>query len=414
MTIRWKTLVACAAVSFLGATALRGQPASRAEKIEQARREKMANLWPEREAPLVKQVNDLVERGFKDGLESGKGANGPQIVLGGMRSGQGVGIGVGYRRTDIWRERIGYRVTARGTPQLAFLFDFDLDFQSLGGERSFVKLYTRYENSPRMDYYGPGPESEEANRTSYRLEDFASDFHAGFEPFRNFRAGITGGFVAVNTGPGERGGFPSTEEVFTRETTPGLAEDDDFLRWGGFLAFDYRDSQAGPSRGGFYGARYREYTDVTLKKFGFKQLEFELQQYIPYFNRSRIVALKLATIITFDKGGQQIPFYLQPTLGGNDDLRGFARYRFYDNNMILASAEHRWHGFSGLDMALFADAGKVVSDRADIDFSALLYSGGIGFRFRMFDAVVSRIDFAYGREGFRWMWTFSDIYKVRY
>jgi hypothetical protein len=30
------------------------------------------------------------------------------------------------------------------------------------------------------------------------------------------------------------------------------------------------------------------------------------------------------------------------------------------------------------------------------------------------NAVIMRIDMAYGDEGFRFMWTFSDIYKLRW
>lgn len=398
----------------MSAVSASGQPATRAEQIEEMRDEKAAALWPERESPMVRQVNDLVERGLSEGLASGEGANGPQIVLGGMRSGQGMSVGVGYRRADLWRERLGYRVTARGTPELAYLLDLELDFQSLGSRRSFVKLYTKFESSPQMDYYGPGNDSAESARTSYLFDDFATDLNAGFELFRHFRAGVTAGWVAVHTGKGNRGGVPSTDEVFTPETTPGLDQDTDFFRYGAFVAYDYRDSPAGARRGGFYGARYREYNDVRLNLFGFKQGEFELQQYFPFFNETRVLALKLATTLSFEEAGQRVPFYLQPTLGGNDDLRGFARYRFYDDNVIFASVEYRWHVFTALDMALFADAGKVAARRADIDFSDLSYSGGIGFRFRLADAVVSRIDFAYGREGFRFMWTFSDIFKVRY
>ena len=76
--------------------------------------------------------------------------------------------------------------------------------------------------------------------------------------------------------------------------------------------------------------------------------------------------------------------------------------------------QHRWHAFSGLDMALFVDAGKVIPRKADIDFGNLKYSGGIGFRARIQGNVFMRIDFAGGPEGFRWMWTFSDIYKHRW
>jgi hypothetical protein len=65
-------------------------------------------------------------------------------------------------------------------------------------------------------------------------------------------------------------------------------------------------------------------------------------------------------------------------------------------------------------MAAFVDAGKVVPLKRDVDPSGLNYSGGIGFRVRMRSAIVSRTDFAVSREGFRLVWTFSDIFKSRW
>jgi outer membrane protein assembly factor BamA len=118
--------------------------------------------------------------------------------------------------------------------------------------------------------------------------------------------------------------------------------------------------------------------------------------------------------LTFAKDGRQVPFYLQPTLGGNDDLRGFSQYRFYDNNYIYASAEHRWFVFEGLDMAAFIDTGKVVAERRDIDFTDLSVSAGLGFRWKLQGTVFMRMDVAAGREGVRFIWTFSDIYRFRW
>ena len=116
------------------------QPATgattREETIAAERNDKVVELWPERTSPMVDTVNRLVERGFSEGLDSGKGANGPQIVLGGMRPGQGFTAGLGYRRSDLWAERLGYRATGRGTLQGAYLFDFNLDFQGLKTERT--------------------------------------------------------------------------------------------------------------------------------------------------------------------------------------------------------------------------------------------------------------------------------------
>jgi len=79
---------------------------TRAEEIEQARRDKQARLWPERESPLVRRANELTERGFKEGIDDGRSASGFQFVLGGMRSGLGLSAGLGWRQTDLWQERL--------------------------------------------------------------------------------------------------------------------------------------------------------------------------------------------------------------------------------------------------------------------------------------------------------------------
>jgi outer membrane protein assembly factor BamA len=390
----------------LGAGSLHAQPKTRAEEIDQARREKIARLWPERESPTVDIVNGLVERGLLDDSD-GTGKNGFQIVLGGMRSGQGMSVGIGYRRTDIWNDRLAYRATARGTLQTAWMLDFELDFPTLRSERGYLTFYTKFESSPQMDYYGQGINSSQVDRTSYLADTFNFDGNAAYELFNNFRLGITGGFVDVHTGTGRN--EPSTDEVFN---PPGLEEDTYYLRWGGFVLYDYRDFPGGPKSGGLYAARLRQYDDRDLDKFNFKQAEFEFQQYIPYFNKTRVIAIRLKTTLSF-ADDRVVPFYLQPKLGGNDDLRSFARYRYYDNNYLIANVEHRWYAFSGLDVALFADAGTVANEKSDVDFSDMRYSGGIGLRVRLQDTVVMRIDFAYGDEGPRFMWTFSDIFAIR-
>ena len=180
------------------------------------------------------------------------------------------------------------------------------------------------------------------------------------------------------------------------------------------MDFDYRDSKTGPRSGGVLGMRYREYWDIDRRTFAFRQTEYEFQQYIPYFNKGRVIAIRAAVVLTFPKEGNEVPIYLQPVLGGNDDLRGFGGYRFRDNHSAYVGVEHRWHASSNLEMSAFLDAGKVVPLKRNVDPTRMNYSGGIGFRVRVRSAVVSRTDFAVSREGFRIVWTFSDIFKTRW
>ncbi len=348
-----------------------------------------------------------------EGAQTGQGANGWQLVLGGMRSGQGMTVGLGYRRSDLFNDKLGFRTTFRGTIKLASLVDFQLTFPKLQTERAFLYLRAAYENSPQIDFYGKGPDSSEDDRTSYRLETAHLTVNAGYRLFGFLGLGITGSMVNVHTGPGKRGGVPSTDEIFDQDSAPGLGEDTYYAALGGIMFIDYLDSQTGPRSGGLYGFRARQFTDMDLEKFSFRQIDFEAQQYIPYFNKTRVIALRALATLTFENSGNTIPFYAQPKLGGNNSLRGFQRYRFYDKHALVLTAEHRWHAFSGLDMAMFVDAGKVASRRADLDFTDLEVSYGFGFRFKLNEAYFMRIDFAGGQEGFRFMWTFSDVFKLR-
>jgi outer membrane protein assembly factor BamA len=114
-----------------------------------------------------------------------------------------------------------------------------------------------------------------------------------------------------------------------------------------------------------------------------------------------VIAVHGAATLSFPNGTNQVPFYLQPTLGGSDDLRGFRSYRFYDDNLLVVNAEYRWEAFSGLDVALFFDAGKVTPKRSQLNFHDLETSVGFGLRFNAQNRTFLRIDTGFSHEGFQ-------------
>jgi outer membrane translocation and assembly module TamA len=67
--------------------------------------------------------------------------------------------------------------------------------------------------------------------------------------------------------------------------------------------------------------------------------------------------------------------------------------------MVVLNAEYRWEVFSGLDMALFADAGQVASRMKSFRLDAMKTAGGIGFRFNTAKSVICRVDVGYSNEG---------------
>ena len=393
------------------ASQLNAQATSREEEIRQARTDKRARLWPERTSGIVKLFDKYTDSGLLEGARLRKGNNGTQFLLGGMRSGNGTSSGLGYRRVDLWDERLAFRATARGTLQEAYMFDAEIDFSRLTNQRrSELRVYAKYENSPQMDYYGPGQDSRKEDRTSYRLEDTSIDFRGRYRVWKGLWLGVTGGLYAPNTGPGKRSGFPSTEEKFTPDQTPGIDHQPNFLRAGFTVQYDYRDLPTGPRSGGNYYVHLRRYWDQDLGRHTFNSWDYCGGAIFPVLEQDPRRGFASGDGCHASRRGQTVPFYLEPTLGGNDMLRGFERYRFYDQSSLLATLEHRWHLFSGGHAAIFAEAGKVAPAATHLNLAKAKYAGGIGFRFTLRDAVIMRLDNAISNEGYRFMWTFSNMW----
>ncbi len=396
------------ALLICAATAM-AQPRTRVEAIQAQREAKQAKLEPERTSKLEARLNEVKDRRLLERLTSG--LDGFTVVIGGLATGQGFALGPQFSRGDLAGGVLKLRTSARFASSRAYLFDFDLQAPELAGGRLFAGFNAIHENYPRIDYYGPGPDSDNDVRTHFRRETTRFGGEAGVKPLGRMRLGAGLGGLLVNTGPGngEIEDRPRTEDVFAAALVPGLADQTNFRTATLFADYDWRDNPGGPRSGGFYQARFTYFDDVGLERHEFRRLHLEAQQYVPFFNKRRVIALRAATQLSFENGaGSSVPFYLQPILGGSDDLRGFRQYRFYDSNSIIANVEYRWEAFTGLDLALFFDAGKVAPKRSQINFHDLETSVGAGMRFNVRNATFIRLDFGVSHEAFRFWFKFGN------
>jgi outer membrane protein assembly factor BamA len=128
------------------------------------------------------------------------------------------------------------------------------------------------------------------------------------------------------------------------------------------------------------------------------------------FNKTRVLALRAKTTMTDTDRNQLVPFYLQPIIGGSDDLRGYRPFRFNDRNSLVMNAEYRWEIFSGLDGAIFADAGKVAPRRGLVNFKDLESDVGFGLRFNARNRTFIRLDVGFSHEGFQVWFKFNDVF----
>src|SRR5919206_423760 len=98
--------------------------------------------------------------------------------------------------------------------------------------------------------------------------------------------------------------------------------------------------------------------------------------------RTRTWNFAVASALTTAGGNQRVPFYLQPTLGGPDTLRGYRFDRFYGDNSTLLTAEYRWDASPILQMVAFADGGKVFNRWEQWNFHNIESDVGFGVRVR--------------------------------
>jgi hypothetical protein len=383
-------------------------PNSRTEEIEAARLEKSRRLEPDvppKPERVLNYIKDkrIIERVFG-------GIAGPRVRLGGLATGQGFAVGPEYVRRDLANEQIVFRASAIGSVKRAYLVDAEVDMPRLAGEHMFLNLYSAHRNLPQVQYYGPGPDSSAGGRSDYRLED--TDFSArfGVRPLRTLYLGALGGYTLVNVGPGTNPRFINTGDLFSEFQAPGVRQQSDFLRGGGFLQVDYRDHPGGPRKGGNYLIQYSKYSDRKLRQFNFNRVEVELQQYFSFLNERRVIALRARADLTDAHRGNRVPFFFQPTVGGSNSLRGFRQWRFTDDNALILNGEYRWEVFSGMDMAIFADAGKVFPRWEDLNFQELEASLGFGMRFNIRNSVFLRIDTGFSHEGFQVWFKFNNVF----
>lgn len=384
-------------------------PGGRLEQWNKLRERKALDLRAPERRGLEKALYEVREQHVLERLMAGW--HGFHPSFGGLHTGSGFALGTEWRQERLWNGILDVRAAGRASFKAYQKYELQVGMPRLANEHLFLDFTTTYRNFPQEDYFGVGPDSRREDRSNFRLEDIS---HLGTVGLRGWRKrlslGVRGGIVAVNVGPGTDSRFISTERIFTPADTPGVDRQPDYYRFGAFGRMDWRDEPGNPRSGGNYVVEWNTFGDRNRSLYSFRRYGVELQQYLPFFNRRRVIAFRARTSLTDTTPGHTAPFYMMETLGGSEDLRGFREYRFRDNNLMVYNLEYRWEVFSGLDMAVFGDAGKVFSRRSDFNLEDLEGAYGIGFRFNQAKSVFLRIDIGRSHEGTRFFFKFGHVF----
>jgi outer membrane protein assembly factor BamA len=386
------------AVTILLAPELRaqdstGNPNSRLAQIQQERVEKAASLSTPEPAKTpgpfsrLAPVFQYVPIGFD---------------VGGLGTGAWPAINLRFRKS-MYDERLSGTAWGHLTFRYFYSVGTGAEYRSGSKQDLTFSLQGSYANSPQLDYYGPGPNSSIHNHTNFLREDTLFNFRAGLKTSQNLAEACHIGQLLQHVGPGTSGDLPTTQSVFGPAQAPGIEKQSNYLIPGCSVDLDLRDFPEDPHKGTHVLAAFDRYYAEDASRFSFYRVSLLGEQFIPFFNRKRVIVLRGRTELNYHSTNQVVPFYLQPTLGSDTDLRGYSRYRFYDEDMLSVTAEYRWEIGTGFDMALFVDGGDVFHRPSQISLFDVKNSFGFGLRFKNQSErrVIARLDTGFSREGFQ-------------
>jgi hypothetical protein len=411
MIRRIPILVLAALVIASPAAVLAQDAGTRAGQAEQQRAEKAKQLEPYVPG-RVERALLLVEQRLLGARLLGP-PRGFFTRLGGMPEGQGFTLGPAYRFSN---QDVSFTTTAAISIRSAWEVSARLElprpplppaplpsrFLSVGG------LFHRL---PQEDFYGFGQQSSPATRTSFLLDESAFDVTAGLTPVRWFTVSGLAEYRTERAGQGEDPRFPSIETFHMGAGAPAAQTELDFVRLGGQVYFDLARALQRAPVGGRYRFSGSKYLDQG-EQFSFNRWEVDLQQYVPIFTPSRLIALRANAVGVVPDAGHDVPFYLQPTLGGSHSIRGYPYQRFRDRNALLMQAEYRFILNDFMTGSVFYDTGKVAFDRQDLwDFNDLRDDYGISLRLGFAGLAAFRAEIVFGGDqGTVYALRFSDVF----
>ena len=269
----------------------------------------------------------------------------------------------------------------------------------LQGKRIAIEGHVRRFASPHEEFFGIGPDSNRSDQVAFDFRGTVSgaDLHVAAGRHLSFSGGV--GDLRYTANRADSDTLPPIDEIFDPVDTPGLSVEQRLTLATANITYDYRQP-INARKGGWYRVDVNWFDDRVRDLANFTRVDVDLRQYVSFFSERRVLVGRAVLSTTEVDEGGVVPYYLLPTLGGNDTLRGFRAYRFRAPHSLLVQGEYRFEVWSGFDAALFVDAGKVAMRREDLNFSNLERDYGIGFRFNTDAGVIARVDVAFGsRDG---------------
>jgi len=170
--------------------------------------------------------------------------------------------------------------------------------------------------------------------------------------------------------------------------------------------YDSRDNQMYPRTGTLVNADAILYRESVGSDFNAETYSIGANKYVT-MRETDVLAFRAWTSYT----DENAPFYLQSSIGGRQDMRGYEFGRYIDRVAYTLQSEYRWQFHESWIATGFVGVGGVGNDYGDI-FKDPLPAAGVGGRYMLNSAynVTLAVDVAYGKNGGVYYFTIGEAF----
>jgi outer membrane protein assembly factor BamA len=312
-----------------------------------------------------------------------------------------IAMGPGYRH-HLFGDAAVLNTSAAISWRRYSMVQSQIEWPKLFEDHLSVGVAVKYQDFTQINYFGVGPETSESAQTDYRLKSVDVVGSVTAHPRDGLSVGGRVGYIrGLSIERGLSSLYPSTTEVFDETTAPGLTVQPRYQHADVFLEADSRDVPGYPTSGGVYHLGLTNFYDLDGSGHSFRRVDADVTQHMPLFHKNWIVTVRGRVALSQTSAGQEVPFYLMPTMGGDKTLRGYSSYRFRDRNVAMFNAEYRWPVFRMMDAALFADVGRVAPTMGGLWREQLHRDYGFGLRLHTATKSIATFNLSRGQEGAR-------------
>ncbi|MEL6820338.1 MAG: BamA/TamA family outer membrane protein [Calditrichota bacterium] len=317
----------------------------------------------------------------------------------------------GFGAKFFWKDFItsGGRFTPKASIGLRMRQAYELEAKNislLSGNLAFG-VTAGYYNQPDESFFGIGIDTDKDDRTNFAREIMSVEVHLGPKLTDRLTSDISLGIERNNILPGRDTRRTRTNEVFNSMTLPGLETGVNLGHVEVNLAYDGTNSLGNPSKGtlaSIHAGVFSQMGDEST--YGFIRSGMDVSQHLNIYE-DRILVFRVAAEDVSPRDGKAVPFYYLSELGSQETIRGFPRGRFFDEDMLMGSAEYRFPlrrrtTKESISALLFVDAGKVTPDLFNsINADDLEVTYGLGLRIWKQSGLITKFEVGFSSDGFR-------------